>query len=338
MPTVGAQYMNLSDLAKQSTADGMPVGYVAEVLSTSKPAIDHIPFTECNFDNTSHVSTHRSSIPRGTWVGPYDFVNPTKSTTTQVTDHPAILEAYSEVDTRILDAARDRMRTLQIQSTAFIEGMGQDFVEALIYGDTTVNPKQFDGLAKRYNSLSGIYGGQVISAGGSGADNTSIWMVTWGETNVTGIVPRGAMTGLKQEDLGVRVKENSTGGVMTVQNTKFSWNAGIAVGDPRAVVRIANIDVSDLQTAGSGSDTSPKLFNFLTRAYHKLKNPSIQPPLGRTMIYANANLLAYLDIIAQGKVTYGMTFNDYQGMPVLHYRGLPIFQLDVIRDNEAAVA
>lgn len=337
MATVGATYVNLADLAKMSKSDGSPVDYIVNTLAQSNPIVMDIPWQECNFDTTKHVSTHWTSLPSGTWTGPYDFVTPGKGTAAQVFDTPAMLEAYSEVDTRILDMSRDRAKTLMLQSTAFIEGLSQDFADALFNGDTKVNPKQFDGLATRYNTKSGSYGNQIVDAGGTGSDNCSMWFVTWGEPYVTGIVPIGSGTGLQTNDLGISIKENSSGGLYQVQRTHFKWNCGMAVGDIRSVVRIANIDVSDLTTAGDASDTSPNLFKFMTLAYNKLKNPSIMPPLGKQVIYASNTLITYLDVIAQKKIIYNMGYNNIDGMPVLTYRGIPIKQVDKLGVAEARI-
>ena len=338
MATVGATYLNLSDLASMSKADGTPVDYMVNVLSQSNPIIDDIPFQECNYETSKHVSTHWTSLPSGTWTGFYDPVTPGKATAAQVFDSPAMLEAYSEVDTRILDVSRDRAKTLMLQSTAFMEGLGQDFANALIGGDTRVNPKTFDGLQVRYNALGTTgYGGQIIDAGGTSTDNTSIWLVTWGEPYVSGIIPIGTSTGLKIDDLGIQTKENSTGGLYQVQRTHFRWNVGMAVGDYRSVVRIANIKISDILTAGAATDTSPKLFRFFTQAWNKLRNPTIKPPLGKQVIYANNVVITALDIIAQGRVSNQLSYANIDGSPILTYRGIPIKQVDKIGIAETRV-
>ncbi len=46
----------------------------------------------------------------------------------------------------------------------------------------------------------------VIHGGGSGDDNTSIWLVVWGYSTVHGIYPKGSKAGLSQKDLGEATK------------------------------------------------------------------------------------------------------------------------------------
>ncbi len=41
----------------------------------------------------------------------------------------------------------------------------------------------------------------IIDAGGTGTDNTSIWLV-WGENTVHGIFPKGQKAGIQMEDKG----------------------------------------------------------------------------------------------------------------------------------------
>ena len=74
--------------------------------------------------------------------------------------------------------------------------------ETLIYGDTTVHPQRFTGLSARFNSLAAKNGVNIIDAGGTGSNLTSIWLVVWGENTVHGLFPKGSKAGLQQEHKG----------------------------------------------------------------------------------------------------------------------------------------
>ncbi|MXF24183.1 major capsid protein, partial [Escherichia coli] len=85
------------------------------------------------------------------------------------------------------------------EDRAFIEAMNQAMAQTLFYGDSSVNPQQFMGLSSRYSSLSAGNAQNIIDAGGTGTDNTSIWLVVWGENTVHGIFPKGQKAGIQME-------------------------------------------------------------------------------------------------------------------------------------------
>jgi len=74
--------------------------------------------------------------------------------------------------------------------------MSNDMANTIFYGNTDTDPEQFMGLAPRFNSLCAENGGQIVDAGGTGADNASIWFVVWGERTCHGIYPASETAGL----------------------------------------------------------------------------------------------------------------------------------------------
>ncbi len=116
-------------------------------------------------------------------------VQPSKSTTVQVTDSVGMLETYAEVDKSLADLNGNTAEFRLSEDRAFIEGMNQQMAQTLFYGDTSVNPQQFMGLSSRYSSKSAGNGQNIIDAGGTGTDNTSIWLVVWGEKHCTWHLP-----------------------------------------------------------------------------------------------------------------------------------------------------
>lgn len=58
--------------------------------------------------------------------------------------------------------------------------MNQTFATTLFYGDTSINPERFMGLAPRFSSLSAENAENIVNGSGSGSDNASIWLIVWG--------------------------------------------------------------------------------------------------------------------------------------------------------------
>ena len=88
-------------------------------------------------------------------------------------------------------------------------------------------------------------------------------------------------------------------------------DCGFSLRDWRYVVRIANIDVSDLAGA-----TPVNLINLLIRAAHKV--PNIR--MGRPAIYCNRAIATWLDIQALNKANVNLRYAEVFGEEVLTFR------------------
>ncbi|WP_337238094.1 major capsid protein, partial [Salmonella enterica] len=82
----------------------------------------------------------------------------------------------------------------------------------------------------------------------------SIWLVVWGENTVHGIFPKGQKAGIQMEDKGQVTLKDVNGGKYEGYRTHYKWDNGLALRDWRYVVRIANIDVSNLSEPSSAAN------------------------------------------------------------------------------------
>lgn len=162
-----------------------------------------------------------------TWRMLYQGVQPTKSTTAQVRDATGFAEAWSEIDEKLYQLTQDKAGLRLSEAQAFLEGLNQAMATSMFYGDQATSPAKFTGLAPRFNKLatSGS-GAQIIDAGGTGSDNTSIWFLVWGENTVHSLYPKGSKAGVTREDKGVQTKTNPDGSVYDVVREKFQWDSG----------------------------------------------------------------------------------------------------------------
>ncbi|MFU1966163.1 major capsid protein, partial [Bordetella bronchiseptica] len=146
---------------------------------------------------------------------------------------------------------------------AFIEGMNQTQATTLFYGDSSIDAEKFMGLTPRFNSLSAENGQNIIDAGGTGSDNASIWLTVWGPNTLHTIYPKGSQAGLQSRDLGEDTLIDAAGGRYQGYRTHYKWDIGLTLRDWRYVVRIANVDVSELtKNASAGAD----LIDLMTQA------------------------------------------------------------------------
>ncbi|MGE0745291.1 MAG: major capsid protein [Rhodospirillales bacterium] len=342
MATLQTRFPTLLDVALRYDPDKKTIYDVAELLAQTNEMIQDIPWIEGN-EMTGHTAMVRTSLPASTWRRLYKGVPATKSTAVRVTDAVGLLEQRSEVDKAAAELNGMSAAFMMDEAAAHIEGMSQDFASTLIYGDTSVNPERFTGLAARYNALSGFEGAQnVINAGGSGSDVTSMWLIAWGRPTVHGIYPKGSQAGLQREwiGLGDAFDDATPPARYRAYMERFEWKCGIHVRDWRYVVRIANIEVSDLPGAGLGSATqaataTTNLLRCMVKALHRLPNGG---RLGRPVFYANAAVREGLDLLGLEKTSGVLSAVTSGDQFQTSFRGVPIKTMDALLNTETALA
>ena len=332
MATLGATFLTLIDLFKQQEGDGSVTATIIEMLAQTNEIMDDMVVMTAN-NGTKHLTTSRTGLPAGTWRRLYQGVQPTKSEVRQVTDTTGMLESWSEVDSKLVSLSKNPAQFRLNESAAFIEGMSNDMATAIFYGNTDTDPDQFMGFSPRFNSLSAENGGQIIDAGGTGADNASIWFIVWGERTSHAIYPASETAGLTRDDKGMVTKTNSDGSLIDVHREKFTWDLGLSVRDWRYVSRIANIDGSE------ALDGSVQLYDFMRQAFYKLQQRRVVG--GRTSIYCNTNILEVLDAVSanQGNTDsfVRLRHGELDGKEVEFYRGIPVRECDALLSTEAQV-
>jgi len=331
MATLGTKN-NLLDVAKRLDPDGK-IAKIVELLAQTNEILMDIPFKEAN-EMTSHVTTVRTGLPSVYWRNINQGVQPSKSTTAQIKEGIGMLEAWSECDVKLAKLSGNEKAYRLSEAQAFLEAMNQEAAQTIFYGNSATAPEEFNGLAIRYSSLSAGNGQNIINAGGASSDNSSIFLVCWGENTVHGVYPKGSKAGIEHQDLGEQTIENAggvTGARMRVYQDKFNWDLGIALKDWRYVVRICNIDISSL-AAGSGAD----LTNYMIKAVHRIFNKN----MGRCVFYMNRTVFEYLDIQRRDDVVAGgaLDYAVVDGKAVYSFRGIPVKIVDALLETEATVS
>ena len=332
MATIGNSYVDLIDIYKQQDGNGDYIP-VIEMLKEMNPVLEDAIAVECN-KGTTHLHTVRTGLPSVTWGKLYQGIPNSKSGKAQVEDTTGFVEGLSTIDSRLLDLSANEGAVRLSEAMSYLEAMNQEVATKLFYGNTASDPEEFMGLAPRFNDTSAANGNQIISAGGSGADNTSIWFVTWGDNQCQLLYPKGTKAGVQREDMGMQRVTDGSGNAYYAKEEKFTWHVGLAVKDWRYVARIANIDVSDM-AAGSVA-----LYDFMRKAYWQLQNRRVAG--GKMAIYCNRDVMEALDAL---NVNAGASDNftrlkpmEIQGEEVLTYRGIPIRETDAIVNTEAVVS
>ena len=339
MATLSNNSLTLADWAKRVDPDGR-VPIVAELLSQSNEILEDCVFKEGNLPTGERVVI-RTGLPTVYWRALNQGIPNSKSTTAQVDEACGILEARSEIDKDLAMLNGNTAQFRLSEDQAFLEAMNQTQATTLFYGNPGVDPKQFLGLAARYSDSTAANGQNILKAGGSGSDNTSVYLVVWGDNTVYCPFPKGSKAGLVHEDLGEQTVYNSDGTRMQALATRYQWKNGLVVKDWRYVVRIANIDVSDLmaQTGTQAASAATAIIKLMARSLYRIPNMA----MGRAAFYMNRTVHSGLAIAALDKSQYVLKINEglsQFGMPYswLSFLGVPLRCVDSLLNTEAAIS
>ncbi|HCM7359887.1 TPA: hypothetical protein N3288_002346 [Klebsiella aerogenes] len=327
MAVKGINALTLADWGKRIDPNGK-TDKITELLSQTNPILHDMLIVEGNLP-TGHRTTVRSGLPSATWRLLNYGVQPSKSTTVQVTDACGMLETYAEIDKSLADLNGNTPEFRLSEDRAFIEAMNQQMAQTLFYGDSSVNPQQFMGLSSRYSDLSATNAQNIIDAGGTGTDNTSIWLVVWGENTVHGIFPKGQQAGLQMQDKGQVTLDDPNGGKYEGYRTHYKWDNGLCLRDWRYVVRIANIDISDLSDPAAAANIS----KLMVKALHRIPNRG----MGRPVFYMNRTVAQALDLQSLEKSSLAISVKETEGEWWTSFRGVPIRETDALLETEARV-
>lgn len=330
MTALATTWPTLVDVAKRSDPNGA-IADIAELMTETNEILEDMPFKEGNLP-TGHRHTIRTGLPAPTWRKLYGGVQPTKSTTVQVTDTTGMLEAYAEVDKALADLNGNTAAFRLSEDRAHIDGMSKEMAQTLFYGNEGTEPEAFTGLAPRFNSLSAENKDNIINASGSGGGTSSIWLVVWGDQGAWGLYPKGSKAGLANEDKGQVTIENvdGSGGRMEAYRTHYRWDCGLAIKDWRQVARIVNIKVSDLATLAN----TKKLVEWMIDASERVNNLNA----GRAVFYTSRKVRTALRFGILEKIANNLTWETVAGKRVMVFDDIPVKRCDAILNTETEIS
>ena len=330
MAVLSTNNPTLADVAAALDPNG-EIATIVEILKTSSnDVLSSLSFQEGNLP-TGHQSSIRTGIPTPTWRKLYGGVQPTAGSVAKVVDSIGMLEDYAEVDKALADLNGNTAAFRMQEDTAHLQGMNDTMASTLFYGNEGITPEAFTGLSPRFNSLSAANGLNIIDAGGTGSDNTSIWLCVWGPTTGFGIYPKGTRAGLQRSDKGQVTIENvdGAGGRMEAYRTHYRWDVGLSIRDWRYFVRIANIDVSDLSVAANQA----KLVDYMIMATERIPSFGV----GRAAFYCNRGIREKLRLGMLSKTAYNLSWETVEGKRVLTFDDIPVYRADALLNSEARV-
>lgn len=330
MSTLTHTNPTLLDLAKSTDPSGK-AARIVEILNQKNEILDDMSFIEGNLP-TGHQTTIRTGLPGVYWRLMNKGTPESTTSEAQATESCGMLHSRSAADKALAHMAKSVESFRLSRAKGHFEAMMQEMAQTYFYGNAGVSPEEFTGLSARYSDTTAENGQNILLGGGVGADNTSIWLIVWGEDTVTGIFPQNSKAGLEHEDLGLGDAFDADGNRFRAYLDEWVWKAGLLVADWRYAVRICNLDVSALKAKSSAAD----LFDFMIKATHRIPDFAA----GRAAFYMNRDVFESLDIQQRDDVSSGggLKFENVDGKQKHSFRGIPVRRCDQILSTESLVA
>lgn len=330
--------LTLADLYNRMDPDGKPAR-MTMLLSQTNEVTEDAVFVEGNLP-TGMRYTLLAGLPAVYYRSINQGIPNSKSTSVTVDESCGILEARSHIDVELAALNGNSAAWRLSEEAPFLEAMNQTWCQNLFYGNPAFDARQSLGFSTRYSSQSAGNGQNILDAGGSGSNNTSIYLIGWSDQTVGCPFPKGSQAGLKQEDLGQGSVQDAAGNYYEALKTLYNWKTGLMVKDWRYVVRIANINVADLITqSGTQAATAPTaIINLMSRAIDRIPFPGKV----KLAFYANRTVYSILRIAALNKSTNALGISDALtqfGTPykLTDFLGVPLRKVDQLLLTEARV-
>lgn len=340
MAAKGVSLLTLADVAKSANKQ---IGKVAEVLVQHNSMLNDIPYMEMN-EGTIHKEDIRSALPEVYYRKANQPIPASKSTIEERSFQATHFESKSQIDRAVAErGGKDRVAYNRWnQAMGHLQAHANELASLMIYGSPVSSNMKTAGLFDIFSTLAATEetSNQIVDAGGTGSDNTSIVKIHWGERSIFGVYPKGTTSGLTRIDHSTGgklvkipgVDDNGNVGDFWGYEEEFLTDHGLVVKDYRQAVRIANIDISDL-VAAAGSEAD--LIDLMISADYKIDDPSN----GMGVWYVNRTIEAHLHKQSLTKVGAGagLRFDNYQGQKVLMFLGSPVRRVDALLNSEARV-
>lgn len=307
---------------------------VVDTIRDCMPLFDQATIQPAN-DGTNNKTDLITKYPEGQLRGFNQGVEPEKAEGKTVTDSCMLVSTYSQIDEKLLQLNKNSATWRANKERAFMRGLAYGMAKRFFYGSMAQDPRAINGLAARYwtvDTAKDMVAEQVIDAGGTGNTNTSIWLVTWGPETTYLFYPEGAKAGLEAYDRGIESVLDAQGRRYRAAITDYDWYLGLAVSNPASVVRIANIDVTQLKNdAASGAN----LIDLLIDAKERLGDDVV----GRTAFYANGDITRVLRHQINKTTNSQLTWDTVAGRKVTVFDDTPIHKMPkgILLSTEARV-
>lgn len=151
----------LKTVAESITTDDFVAGVVEEFIDR-EALYEYLPFTHT--EGKAYVYTRELEPAEGAWLSPNEDIPESASDFQEVTTNLRILAGDVDVDKFLDETMSNKNSQKALQIAAKAKGMSRQFKRALVQGDNSTDPKQFDGIDKLVEATGNF---DVVGANGA---------------------------------------------------------------------------------------------------------------------------------------------------------------------------
>ena len=334
MAALGTSTFTLNEYLQQLGPDDQLAPYI-DLMSQRNGLMQQIPWRNGLLPDGDIVFMRTGLPNNGTaqWSIMNQGIVGSKDTFTSVQYKAGQLAEKIEVDNRLsMIAGESGLAEMRARcAMGMVEKLTQNASNAFIYESLTNGPERIQGLQTYYStktvSATNLSAANVVDGAGATASGQSSMYLLTKESGFYGFVPKNSPLGLVRNNVGaVEITDNT--GTYPGMREYFYWNLGLAIPDWRQNGRICNIDTAGLR-GGSPAD-------LVGLAEDLTSKPTID---GDRFWLVPRNIMLHLRKQARKTVQTGggLTFDNYQGRPILMLHGYPVIQEDQMLSTEAVV-
>lgn len=313
MATFVTSGRSLYDMVKNLDANGNAVK-TAEVLQRACPMLQDAPVVTANNILTHKISV-RTSLPEAEVKRLNKGVGGSFGNRETYEFGMKEYQALPWIDKMEFKYAKDANEIRQSNMESVLQGWGQSLEHDFLYDRKSKGPDCIDGIESYVSALDG---NRVISAGGTGNNLQSIYLVAWDSAmGAFAIAPQGDSAGVSFTVKGdtTIADPNDPTKRLEVEEYKVEASLGFGIKDKRAIARIANIDCSNINANTLNPELLMKALNqFPTWLRDKVViycSHDIELAL-----QMNANSKQNASFVYGSKELYAQTLATFNGHPI----------------------
>jgi hypothetical protein len=244
--------LTLIEAAKLETGDVIRSAII-EMYAGSSDILEVLPFT--NIQGNALKYSREASLPDIGFRGVNEAYTPSTGILNPLTEALVIAGGELDVDTFIVSTMGIEQRSVQEQMK--VRSLGLAWTACFINGDSTANPREFDGIKKR------ITGNQLIAAG-STANGTPLSLAKLDEAIDQTLHPTHLlMNKAMRRRLTQAARNPSIGGYITYEKSAFGRTVTMYNDLPILIIDLDNTGNEILpftESATSGTDTATSIY------------------------------------------------------------------------------
>lgn len=332
---LGTAFPTLVDFKNKYDRGDNLIADIAEIMYEENPIFQDIPWRSGN-DLTGHTYYYRTELPtaqsRAVNQGIKNSMSKTSSDHVATEEFATRFQMDQHAVNELFSTSGEANAYLTGEERPHVYALTQKVLTAMMYG---TNPAGVQGFMTRLNSLDGAYGDRILDAAetitpdGQNPKFRSILMVRWDGNEITGIYNKYGTMGINVKRYEALV-DDPEGDQYWAYGMDMHWHCGLMVRDKRYIGRIANIDISKLNTAANRT----KLFELML----KLKNEIHRADSGKTVFYMSPELYYPIELAAIEKGNLALSYEHIQNnVAVTRFAGYPIVKNDIMKFDEDKV-